>query len=133
MEDDQSCSWLAAGFVKGEEHYEEDDVGRWSSSWAQSQELECEVQEEQVYVLFWTYRYPCCTPLIDHVSLVLSELQELQEWRSEVSEQKQWKLLGIARSLGSTAMHPSHGPEAEYPFAEVVWVAEDLGHHRPLE
>lgn len=87
MEDGRSCSWLGAGSVKGEEHYEEDGVGRWSLSQAQSQqELECEVREEQAHALSWTSRYSCFAFPVDRMSLVLFGSLELWEQRFAVFE-----------------------------------------------
>ena len=79
MEDDRNYSWLGAGSAKEEEHCEEDGVGRWSSSRAQSQQdLVFEVREEQEYVLSWTYHCSCFATQVDYMSPVLSGSLELR-------------------------------------------------------
>ena len=72
MEDDRSCSCSSSGSVRVEEHCEEDDVGRWNSNSAQSQELECAVREEQAYALSLTHRCSCFEVPADRLSRELS-------------------------------------------------------------
>ena len=132
MEDDLSYGWLGAGSAKGEEHSEEDGVGHWSSSRAQShQESVCEVREEQAYALSSTCRCSCFVFLVDWMSPVLFGLLGTREWKFEVFEQKVWNFHGIARSSDSAAKHPLHYLEVEMLCAEVVWLVEDQDHHRP--
>ena len=123
---------MDAGSAKGEERCEEGVVGRLSLSRAQShQGPECEVREEQAYALFWTCHCSYSALLVDWISPVWFGFLDLQEWKFVVLEQKVQNFHEIACSLDLTVKHPSHSPEIEMLYAEVVWVAVDLGHHRP--